>query len=116
MERQLTVAYSPQQNGVVERKNRTIVEMSKAMMHEKRLPFKLWGETVNTVVYIQNRCPTRALDNCLDVVTKFQPSQVVTKFQPTRVVQSQSTRVVQFQPTRVVQFQPSQSGTQIPKV
>ncbi|CAL8162108.1 unnamed protein product [Prunus armeniaca] len=62
MERQLTVAYSPQQNGIVERKNRTIVEMSKAMMHEKKLPYKFWGEAVNTAVYIQNRCPTRALN------------------------------------------------------
>ncbi|CAL2265197.1 unnamed protein product [Prunus armeniaca] len=63
MERQLTVAYSPQQNGIVERKNRTIVEMSKAMMHEKKLPYKFWGEAVDTAVYIQNRCPTRALND-----------------------------------------------------
>ncbi|KAI5329691.1 hypothetical protein L3X38_029088 [Prunus dulcis] len=63
MERQLIVAYSPQQNGVAERKNRTTVEMSKAMMNEKRLPFKLWREAVNTTVYIQNWCPTRALES-----------------------------------------------------
>lgn len=49
-ERQLTVAYSPQQNGVAERKNRTIVEISNAMMHENRLPYKLI-------------CPTRVLDD-----------------------------------------------------
>lgn len=52
-ERQLTVAYSPQQNGVAKRKNRTIVEMSKAMMHERKLPYKFWGETVDTSAYIQ---------------------------------------------------------------
>ncbi|KAI5352933.1 hypothetical protein L3X38_005825 [Prunus dulcis] len=63
LERQLTVAYSPQQNGVAERKNRTIVEMSKTMMKEKKLPYKFWGEAVNTAVYIRNRCPTKALDN-----------------------------------------------------
>ncbi|CAL2258193.1 unnamed protein product [Prunus armeniaca] len=62
LERQLTVAYSPQQNGVAERKNRTIVEMSKAMMNEKKLPYMFWGEAVNTAVYIQNRCPTTALN------------------------------------------------------
>ncbi|CAL2234204.1 unnamed protein product [Prunus armeniaca] len=62
LERQLTVAYSPQQNGVAERKNRTIVEMSKAMMNEKKLPYMFWGEAVNTAVYIQNRCPTKALN------------------------------------------------------
>lgn len=35
LERQLTVGYSPQQNGVAERKNKTIVEMAKSMLHEK---------------------------------------------------------------------------------
>ncbi|KAI5314494.1 hypothetical protein L3X38_043670 [Prunus dulcis] len=68
LERQLTVAYSPQQNEVAERKNRTIVEMSKIMMKGKKLPYKFWGEAVNTAVYIQNRCPTKALDN----VTPFE--------------------------------------------
>ncbi|KAI5349042.1 hypothetical protein L3X38_001929 [Prunus dulcis] len=68
LERQLTMAYSPQQNGVAERKNRTIVEMSKTMMKEKKLPYKFWGEAVNTTVYIRNRCPTKALDN----VTPFE--------------------------------------------
>ncbi|KAI5353004.1 hypothetical protein L3X38_005896 [Prunus dulcis] len=50
MERQLTVAYSPQQNGVAERKNRTIVEMAKCMMFEKGMPLEFWAETVNTAV------------------------------------------------------------------
>ncbi|CAL8990558.1 unnamed protein product, partial [Prunus brigantina] len=63
MERQLTVAYSPQQNGVAERKNRTIVEMARTMMAEKRIPLKFWVEAVNTAVYLQNRSPTSALDN-----------------------------------------------------
>ncbi|KAI5336087.1 hypothetical protein L3X38_026221 [Prunus dulcis] len=62
MERQLTVAYSPQQNGVAERKNRTIVEMAKCMMFEKKMPLEFWAEAVNTAVYILNRCPTKALE------------------------------------------------------
>ncbi|CAL2255687.1 unnamed protein product [Prunus armeniaca] len=62
MERQLTVAYSPQQNGVAERKNRTIVEMAKCMMFEKSMPLEFSAEAVNTAVYILNRCPTKALD------------------------------------------------------
>ncbi|CAL8997270.1 unnamed protein product, partial [Prunus brigantina] len=44
MERQLTVAYSPQQNGVAERKNMTIVEMAKCMMFEKSMPLEFWAE------------------------------------------------------------------------
>ncbi|KAM1578272.1 hypothetical protein ACFX1Z_039846 [Malus domestica] len=62
MERQFTVGYTPQQNGVAERKNRTIVEMSKCMMIEKGVPFEFWAEAVNTSVYILNRCPTKSLD------------------------------------------------------
>ncbi|KAM2946602.1 hypothetical protein COP2_029388 [Malus domestica] len=68
LERQLIVAYSPQQNGVAERKNRTIVEMAKCMLHEKGLPYSLWGEAVVTYVYLLNRCPTKALEN----VTPFE--------------------------------------------
>ncbi|CAL9010567.1 unnamed protein product [Prunus brigantina] len=63
MEKQLTVAYSPQQSGVAERKNRTIVEMTRTMMVEKRIPLKFWAEAVNTAVYLQNRSPISALDN-----------------------------------------------------
>ncbi|KAM0973674.1 hypothetical protein ACFX2C_016966 [Malus domestica] len=62
MERQLTVAYSPQQNGVAERKNRTVVEMARCMMAEKSIPLEFWAEAVNTAVYVLNRCPTKALD------------------------------------------------------
>jgi hypothetical protein len=63
MERQLTVAYSPQQNGVAERKNRTIVEMARTMMKEMDIPVEFWAEAVNTAVYVQNRCFTTSLAN-----------------------------------------------------
>ncbi|KAI5340825.1 hypothetical protein L3X38_020099 [Prunus dulcis] len=33
------------------------------MLKEKKLPYKFWGKAMNTAVYIQNRCPTKALDN-----------------------------------------------------
>jgi hypothetical protein len=57
LKRQLTVPYNPQQNGVVERKNRTICEATKAMMFDQDLPNSLWVEATSTVMYIQNRCP-----------------------------------------------------------
>ncbi|KAI5334689.1 hypothetical protein L3X38_024822 [Prunus dulcis] len=63
IQRQLTMAYTPQQNGVAERKNRTVVEMAKYMLHEKEIPYFLWAEAVHTAVYILNRGPTKALNN-----------------------------------------------------
>ena len=50
VERQLTIGYTPQQNGVSERKNQTVIEMAKSMLHEKGLPKTFWGEAVHTAV------------------------------------------------------------------
>ena len=61
IKRQLTTPYSPQQNGVVERKNRTVMSMVRAMLKVKDLPTELWGEAVSTAVYILNRSSTKAL-------------------------------------------------------
>jgi hypothetical protein len=44
IKRELTTPYNPQQNGVVERKNRTIVEVVKTMIHDQDLPMCLWEE------------------------------------------------------------------------
>ena len=46
---------TPQQNGVVERKNRVIQEMARAMLHNKEVARNLWGEAVNTVCHTVNR-------------------------------------------------------------
>ena len=61
IEHQLTAPYSPQQNGVVERKNRTVMEMTRCLLHDKRLPKKFWAEAANTSVFLLNRWPTKAL-------------------------------------------------------
>lgn len=59
--REFTLPYNPQQNGVVERKNRAIVGEMRAMLHDHRLPFFLWVEACNTAVYMQNKNPHRVL-------------------------------------------------------
>ena len=46
---------TPQQNGVVERKNRVIQEMARAMLHNKDVARNLWGEAVNTTCHTGNR-------------------------------------------------------------
>lgn len=52
----MIVPYNPQQNGVAERKNRSICEAAKAMMFDKDLSNSLWAEAICTTIYIQNRC------------------------------------------------------------
>ena len=62
IKRQLTTAHTPQQNGVVERRNRTVVEMARCMLKAKDMPDSFWAEAVNTAVYILNRSYTKALE------------------------------------------------------
>lgn len=59
---EITPPYTPQHNGTAERKNRTIMNMTRSMLKSKNLPKFLWGEAVSTAVYILNRCPTKRLD------------------------------------------------------
>jgi hypothetical protein len=63
IKRELTVPFNPQQNGVAERKNRTIVEVARAMLHDQDLPMMLWAEACNTTVYVQNMSPHRILED-----------------------------------------------------
>ena len=53
--RQYSAPRPPQQNGVVERKNRTLIESARTMLSESRLPMYLWAEAVNIACYTQNR-------------------------------------------------------------
>lgn len=57
-----TTPYSPQQNGVVERRNQSVVEMVRCMLKSKGVPSKYWGEAISTAVYLINRSPTKSLD------------------------------------------------------
>jgi transposase InsO family protein len=63
IQHQLTAPYSPQQNGVAERFNRTIIEMAKSMMHNANLPYTFWAEAIYTATYIRNRCISKTFDN-----------------------------------------------------
>ena len=56
-----TAPYSPDQNGVAERANRTIMERVKAIIAEAKLDKRLWMEIADTVVYLKNRSPTTAV-------------------------------------------------------
>jgi len=58
----LIASYSPQQNGVAERKNQTILNMVRAMLKGKNMSKEFWAEAVQCVVYVQNRCPHAKLN------------------------------------------------------
>ena len=52
---------SPDQNGVAERRNRTLLDMVRSMLSDSKLPRSLWIDALKTAVYILNRVPTKAV-------------------------------------------------------
>jgi hypothetical protein len=72
---QHTAPYTPQQNGVVERKNHTLKEMANCMIQSKGLSLKYWVEDINYANYIVNRTTTKALKN-------ITPEEAWTKIKP----------------------------------
>ena len=56
------IPYTPQQNCVAERKNRSLKEMATCMLEAKNLPPTFWAEAINCAYYIQNRVPHKYLD------------------------------------------------------
>lgn len=55
---EISVPYTPQQNGVAERAIRSIVESSRAILMESNLPLEFWAEACNTATYVLNRTPS----------------------------------------------------------
>lgn len=56
-----TCPNTPEQNGVAKRKNRTLLEMTRAFLIESSVPKSFWPEAVATSVYVSNRLPTKSL-------------------------------------------------------
>jgi transposase InsO family protein len=56
-----TLPYTPQQNGVAERRNRTLMDMVRSMMAYSDLPLSFWGEALHTAVYLLNHTPSKAV-------------------------------------------------------
>ena len=59
--RELTAPYSPKQNGVVERRNRTVMEMSRSLLKSMKVSGRVWGEAVRHSMHLLNRLPTKAM-------------------------------------------------------
>jgi transposase InsO family protein len=69
------VPYTPQENGVTERKIHTLKEMANCMIQSKGLSLKYWVAAINCENYIVNRTPTKALKN-------ITPKEALTKIKP----------------------------------
>ncbi|KAH9754233.1 hypothetical protein KPL71_015385 [Citrus sinensis] len=62
IQRHKTVRHTPQQNGLAERMNRTLMERVKCMLFHSKLPKTLWAEALCTACYLINRCPSTAIE------------------------------------------------------
>jgi hypothetical protein len=61
--RERTAVYTPRQNGVVERMNRSVVELGRTMLIAASLPLTFWALAIDAAVYCRNRSPTTSLDD-----------------------------------------------------
>jgi len=59
---QYTMLGKPNMNGVAERRNRTLKDMVRCMISHSTLPKSLWGEGLNTKVYILNKVPSKEVN------------------------------------------------------
>ncbi|GJW02867.1 retrotransposon protein, putative, unclassified [Tanacetum coccineum] len=55
IKREYSIARTPQQNSVAERRNRTLIEAARTMLADSKLPTIFWAEAVSTACYVQNR-------------------------------------------------------------
>ena len=67
---------TPQQNGIVERKHKHLLEVARALMIQANLPQQFWGESILTAVYLVNRFPTPLLQykTPFEILFKDKPS------------------------------------------
>ena len=84
---QHSVPYTPQQNGVAERKNRSLKEMTSCMMESKKLAENLWDEAMNAVEYIQNIFPHSSMKGNTPLGKYMQ--EIITDIFPT-IIRSQN--------------------------
>ena len=76
IQHQFSAPYEPQQNGVAEHKNKTLIESSRTMLADSKLPVIFWGEAVNTACHVLNRVLTVKQHNktCYELLYNRKPN------------------------------------------
>jgi transposase InsO family protein len=72
----------PQQNGVAEHKNHTLIEMARMILDEHRTPRRFWARAINTTCYISNRIFLRSLLNLTPFELRFGQQSFVSHLRP----------------------------------
>jgi hypothetical protein len=70
----------PQQNGIVEHKDRTFVEMARTMLDEHRTPRRFWAKAINTACHVSNHIFLRAFLNKTSYEPRFGKPPKVSHF------------------------------------
>ena len=71
---QLTTPGTPQQNGVAERRNRTLLEMVRSIFSYSTLPISFWGYALKTAMHILNLVPSKSVPNTLKKLWSYEIS------------------------------------------
>jgi transposase InsO family protein len=82
IDQQFSAPRVPQQNGVVEQKNRTLVEMARTMLDEHRTPRCFWADAISTACYISNRIFLRSILHLTPFELCFGCKPSVSQFRP----------------------------------
>jgi hypothetical protein len=82
IDQQFSAPHVPQQNGVVEQKNRTLVKMAKMMLDEHRTPRHFWTDAISTACYISNRIFLRSILHLTSFELRFGRKPSVSHFRP----------------------------------
>jgi transposase InsO family protein len=82
IDQQFSTPHVPQQNGVVEQKNRTLVKMARMMLDEHRTPRHFWADAISTAWYISNRIFLRSILHLTPFELRFGHKPSVSHFRP----------------------------------
>jgi hypothetical protein len=82
IDQQFSAPCVPQQNGVMERKNRTLVEMARTMLNEHETPRHFWADAISTACYISNQIFLRSILHLTPFELRFGRKPSVSHFRP----------------------------------